>query len=465
MSLEDDLKARALALISQQMANWVVEIQNHIRQHQANLVATLDELQESVARYDEKINESDVAVAMSDVVASQPPAAAPEPPPAGPGPDRIRKSLAELDKGTSLSEVLTALVNEVAGYVERAAIFIVKGTSAIGWYARGVEQPDVVRSLNIPLSADTVFRIVQNSRHALRGHVSHSPGTAQALARLGGSPQGVLAVPLILRDKLAAILYCDTQQEEVPQAEATAVEILMLFAGKTIDLLSLAPKAGVPAPAPAAAQVAQPAAAPAAGAAPGTMRPTTSGIGADRAAGLRAAVEEARGAPRTPGPASIPPTPVVPAAGAEASSTVVFNAQQFQALRQQQAASPAAPPRPSAAPPPPVPLRPAAPPASALRPAAPPAPAGASPEEQKAHEDAKRFARLVVSEIKLYNETKVNEGRRHRDLYERLKEDIERGRQMYTERVPAHIRDSTNYFVDELVRILAGGDSSALGPM
>jgi ribonuclease HI len=90
---------------------------------------------------------------------------------------------------------------------------------------------------------------------------------------------------------------------------------------------------------------------------------------------------------------------------------------------------------------------------------------GLSPEEQKGHEDAKRFARLVVSEIKLYNEAKVNEGRRHRDLYERLKDDVERGRQMYADRVPAHIRENTNYFVDELVRILAGGDAAALGNM
>jgi spore germination protein GerM len=88
-----------------------------------------------------------------------------------------------------------------------------------------------------------------------------------------------------------------------------------------------------------------------------------------------------------------------------------------------------------------------------------------SPEDQKAHEDAKRFARLVVSEIKLYNETKVNEGRRQKDLYERLKEDIERGRQMYADRVAAQVRDTTTYFYDELVRILAGGDAGALGPM
>ena len=86
-----------------------------------------------------------------------------------------------------------------------------------------------------------------------------------------------------------------------------------------------------------------------------------------------------------------------------------------------------------------------------------------SPEQQKAHDDAKRFARLVVSEIKLYNEAKVNDGRRNQDIYERLKEDVERGRQMYNDRVAADIRDATDYFQDELVRILGGGDASALG--
>jgi hypothetical protein len=107
-----------------------------------------------------------------------------------------------------------------------------------------------------------------------------------------------------------------------------------------------------------------------------------------------------------------------------------------------------------------------APPPPGPRLVPPPAPpSGFSPEEQKAHDDAKRFARLVVSEIKLYNEAKVNEGRRHKDIYERLKEDIERGRQMYGERVAPQVRESTNYFFDELVRILAGGDASALGPM
>jgi len=131
----------------------------------------------------------------------------------------------------------------------------------------------------------------------------------------------------------------------------------------------------------------------------------------------------------------------VPApSGDEGSSTVMFNASTFAQLRQQAGGG------------------------SKAAVAAPAAPA-LTPEEQKSHDDAKRFARLVVSEIKLYNEAKVNEGRKNKDLYERLKEDIERGRQMYSDRVAANVRDNTNYFYDELVRILAGGDAGALGPM
>ncbi|PYQ46052.1 MAG: hypothetical protein DMF77_02290 [Acidobacteria bacterium] len=397
MTLQEDLKAKALGLISQQMANWVVDIQRQIGEHQGNLVRALDDLQEQVARYDEKINEGDIEMAMAEVVANMPP---PEPAaPVGPGFDQLKASVAALERGTSLSEVLTHLVNEVSQYIDRAAMFIVKGPSAIGWYARGLEPADVIKQVNVPLNADTVLRNVNNSRHAMRGALEHSPGTQQALARLGGSPQAVLAVPLILRDKLAAILYCDTAQEEVPGAVADLIELLVLFAGKTIDMLSLAPKTAAAAPAAAPS--------------------------------------------RPPAPAARPAAAAAPAPADEGGSTVMFNAQQMSSFRPQGAA--------------------------AARPAAPhPPPAAApsmSPEETKAHEDAKRFARLVVSEIKLYNEAKVNEGRRHKDIYERLKEDIERGRQMYADRVAPHVRDSTNYFYDELVRILAGGDQGALGPM
>jgi hypothetical protein len=93
-------------------------------------------------------------------------------------------------------------------------------------------------------------------------------------------------VPLVLRDKLAAILYCDTVHEEVAAAEADLIEILVSAAGKTIDILSLAPK-----PAPG--------------------RATTAGTTPERAAAIRGAAT--RWGPRGGARAAAPPPKRVPA--------------------------------------------------------------------------------------------------------------------------------------------------------
>ncbi len=86
----------------------------------------------------------------------------------------------------------------------------------------------------------------------------------------------------------------------------------------------------------------------------------------------------------------------------------------------------------------------------------------ASPEDSR-HEEAQRLARLLVTEIKLYNEEKVREARESQNLYESLREDIERSQRIYDERIDEEVRAATDYFQDELVRILAGGDPAALG--
>lgn len=76
---------------------------------------------------------------------------------------------------------------------------------------------------------------------------------------------------------------------------------------------------------------------------------------------------------------------------------------------------------------------------------------------------ARRFARLLVSEIKLYNEAAVHDGRRHHDLLRRLGPEIERARRLYEERVPPSIGSRHAYFQHELVQTLAEGDPALLG--
>ena len=432
MALEDELKARTLALVSQQMANWVVEIQKRIVEHQANLVGALDELQENVARYDEKIDEGSIGSAIDEVIAANPvaPAAAPAPAPmaaeAGPSIAVLLSAMAEVDQGGNLTEVLTSLVNESAKQVDRVAMFIIKGTNAVGWYAKGFDSNEAVKQIQIPLASETIFKNVQSDRAPVLFDPAAAGQTASILSRMGSLGSSAIAAPMVLRDKLAAVLYCDTTAP-MSDPQAAFIDSLVRFAAKTTDLLSFVPRTpGVRPPAP----VVRPGAssgsslgspAPAASTEGGTVMFTPSQV---------AAMNQAA-----------PPPPPAAAPRSDGAGTVMFTASQMDQMRQQMSQM-----KPAPAP-------------------APPAAPALSPEEAKAHEDAKRFARLIVSEIKLYNEAKVTEGRKAKDLHSRLKEDIERGRQMYHDRISPGLRNNTNYFHDELVRLLAGGDPSALGPM
>jgi hypothetical protein len=76
---------------------------------------------------------------------------------------------------------------------------------------------------------------------------------------------------------------------------------------------------------------------------------------------------------------------------------------------------------------------------------------------------ARRYARLLVSEIKLYNEAAVRAGREKRDLLTRLRPEIERARRLYEERIPASLGARAKYFQEELVHTLADGDAALLG--
>ena len=83
-----------------------------------------------------------------------------------------------------------------------------------------------------------------------------------------------------------------------------------------------------------------------------------------------------------------------------------------------------------------------------------------SDEEEQA---ARRYARLLVSEIKLYNEAAVKLGREHGDLSRRLAPEIDRARRLYEQRVSQALPSRAAAFDDELVHTLAGGERSLLG--
>ena len=97
---------------------------------------------------------------------------------------------------------------------------------------------------------------------------------------------------------------------------------------------------------------------------------------------------------------------------------------------------------------------------------APSAASGAAPAAGAPAEDgnsARRYARLLVSEIKLYNEAAVRVGRQKRDLLERLKPEIDRARKLYAQRISSAVDSRGALFQQELVQTLADGDPTLLG--
>jgi hypothetical protein len=90
-------------------------------------------------------------------------------------------------------------------------------------------------------------------------------------------------------------------------------------------------------------------------------------------------------------------------------------------------------------------------------------PLGGDASDEPLHEEARRLARLLVSEIKLYNEEQIEEGRRQGNIYRILKEPIDRSRLLYEERIDERVRSETDYYNEELVRSLANGNRELLG--
>jgi predicted Zn finger-like uncharacterized protein len=70
--------------------------------------------------------------------------------------------------------------------------------------------------------------------------------------------------------------------------------------------------------------------------------------------------------------------------------------------------------------------------------------------EPREYDDARRLARLILSDIIIYNAEKVEEGVRDGTFFDLLKNEIEDGRNYYESRVPFKVRQRTEFFLETL---------------
>ncbi|HEV2719227.1 MAG TPA: hypothetical protein VG323_04345 [Thermoanaerobaculia bacterium] len=381
-------------------------------QADVNAVNFTQHIQKSIADFEQALEEE------------RPPA----PPPAAAGADasRVKQALQTVERGKSQVDILNALLEACLQFGSRAALLILRGETFSGWKGVGFTasggNDEMVKRFNAaPGLIPELDRVLRNEQVVLWDG-------ANLATRLGvGAPAQAALVPMVIKDKVAAAVYVDATEVDAATFDAASIEILVFSTGLLIDTLAIRKK--IPSPSLNEAQAPEPEPAPA------PEPPASSETVAMSASSVREMMSGAR------------PSFNVPAAEEFGTSTATQ--------------------RPTPAPPPPPstheerPSTQYVPPAGIQRGGS--GAGGAQSDEAKKHDEARRFARLLVSEIKLYNESKVDQGRKNKDIYERLKEDIDRSRQMYDERIGEDVRKSSNYFYDELVRILADGDASSLG--
>jgi hypothetical protein len=370
----------------------------------------------------------------------------------------VKAAIEEIDEQDTQAGILKMLVNRAAAFAPRVAFFVIKGDQGIGWRARGFQGAvgdNAIHQMSFPIAADTAVGEAARERAPWSGSPGSHSENHIILNRLGDEPPArIVAVPLVVRDRAVAVLYADSAELDSDAINLEAIETLVRVAGMAVELLVAR---AAPAPSAAASQpaVAEAAPEPAASPEPAAYAPT---VEYDE---ITPVVEES--------------APASPVAEVEASPQWV-EPEAVQPVPEPQAVfeAPAMETAPAAVEPSPVEVTAdLAPPVEAPPTAATPRRRyGADAElpvevsgddERRLHSDARRFARLLVSEIKLYNEQKVAEGRSEGDLYQRLREYIDRSREMYDKRVKPEVAQRYDYFHNELVSTLAEGDEGKLG--
>jgi hypothetical protein len=314
---------------------------------------------------------------------------------------RLVESISTVHAGNTQKEILKSLLDECASYAPRVALFVMKAGAASGWQGRGFGEDDSVRDFALDMSAGPVAHAYQNRVVAPANIAEMDPHFVQQFG--GPANEQILILPLVLKEKVAALLYADGGADAM--LDASSLEVLVMATSAWLEVTSLRK------------QVLQ---------------------------------REANEMP----PMERPPVPVPVQAASSFSDPFASHAPKHIAK---------AAPEPE-----PAEVVEVAHAASASAAASAPATAtdpfaGLSAEDADTHRKAQRFARLLVDEIKLYNQAKVNEGRRNKDLYDRLKEDIEKSRSTFQKRYGNTVAASGDYFQKEVIRSLAEDDLSVMG--
>lgn len=162
----------------------------------------------------------------------------------------VRGSLSSVESARTQVDVLTRFIAQAATHASRVALLVLRNDRITGWKAMGFDasggHDESVRSADLGAEEDA---FASDVIRAQRSRLAEPPDESAPLRKaLGGRPAArTLLVPMVIRDRLAGLVYADELPGEEGRLNEAAIEVLTFVTGLAVDLLAARKK--IPSPA------------------------------------------------------------------------------------------------------------------------------------------------------------------------------------------------------------------------
>ncbi len=147
----------------------------------------------------------------------------------------LARAVSSIHAGTTQKEILKALLDAGSSCASRVALFVVKAGAASGWQSRGFGNDETVKDFSLDMSAGPIAHAYQN-RVVAPANIAEMDG--RFVKQFGGPEnEQILVLPLVLKEKVAALLYADGGSEGV--LDAASLEVIVMATSSWLEVVSL----------------------------------------------------------------------------------------------------------------------------------------------------------------------------------------------------------------------------------
>src|SRR5579871_3077699 len=142
---------------------------------------------------------------------------------------QLLQTIASVRQASGQKEILSALLDGASRFSSRAALFVVRGDSVIGWQGRALSQNDEIKNFELDATRGIGAQVLREKVLVAGTSENFDPRFCDTFAAPHNGQ--IVLLPLLLKEKVAAVIYADAGAEPGGQLDDAALEMLVLSSG------------------------------------------------------------------------------------------------------------------------------------------------------------------------------------------------------------------------------------------